>query len=143
MEAEFTYGLLSAVGSYLSLQEGVYCDCGGAHPTAVKRFRAIQLDSGAHGLPSPASLTSIFPQRAVFTALMADSIVAKALGADTKPESLAGRSRHFRMRLPRSKTASMSFPATCCRASRFMTPGMGTFPSGWACHPPPKCVAAR
>jgi hypothetical protein len=111
MEAEFTYGLLSAVGSYLSLEEGVYCDCGGAHPTAVKRFRAIQLDSGAHGLPSPASLTSIFPQRAVFTALMADSIVTKALGADTKPESLAGLLQTLQDETAKVKDCEYEFPS--------------------------------
>jgi hypothetical protein len=110
MEAEFTYALLSAVGSYLSLEEGVYCDCGGAHPTAVKRFRAIDLDHGAHGPPSPASLTSIFPERAVFTALMVDPIVAKALGAESKPESLAALLQTLRDETAKVKDCEFEFP---------------------------------
>jgi hypothetical protein len=85
MEAQFTYRVLSAIGPYLSLEEVDYCDCGGAHPTAVKRFRAIDLGHAAHS--SPASLPAIFSERTVFTALLADPAVAKAL-PPPKPESL-------------------------------------------------------
>jgi len=83
MEAEFTYRLLSAVGPYLSVEEGVYCDCGGAHPTAAKRFRAVDLERG-----SQATLTALFPEHAVFGAFLADPIVAKTLAGGAKPESM-------------------------------------------------------
>lgn len=110
MEAEFTYRLLSAVGPYLSLEEGVYCDCGGAHPTAVKRIRAIELDRSSLGPPSPASLTSIFPERAVFAALMADPAVAKALRDDPKPESLAGLLQTLQDETVKVKDCEYEFP---------------------------------
>jgi hypothetical protein len=35
--------VLSAVGPYLSVEEGTFCDCGGAHPMEVERFRAINI----------------------------------------------------------------------------------------------------
>jgi hypothetical protein len=89
IEAQFTYTLLSTLGSTLSLEETVDCDCGGAHPTAVKRFLAIDLSRTAANRPAPASLTSLFPESAIFKALMADSIVSKALGAAAQPKSLA------------------------------------------------------
>jgi hypothetical protein len=82
LEAEFTYRLLSVVGPYLSFEETVYCDCGGAHPTAVKHFRTIDLASSA-----PAQLTTFFPDRDILAALLADPLVTRALDG-AKPNSL-------------------------------------------------------
>ena len=87
MKAQFTYRLLSAVGPYLSLEEATYCDCGGAHPTAVKRFRTVELERASR--ETPHTLTELFPERAVFTALTADPVVAKALGG-AGPDTMAG-----------------------------------------------------
>lgn len=64
----------------------MYCDCGGAHPAASKRFRAIDL---SHGKQAPAVLTAIFPESAVYKALAADPTVTKALGAEAKPKTWA------------------------------------------------------
>jgi hypothetical protein len=88
MQAQFTYRLLSAVGPYLSFEETMDCDCGGAHSTSTKRIRAINLDDYSKRRSS-AKLTSIFPEQTVFTALLADPMVSKALGADSRPESLS------------------------------------------------------
>ena len=110
MEAEFTYRLLSAVGPYLSLEEGVYCDCGGAHPTSVKRFRAIDLERSSQRSPSPASLTSIFPERNVLAALLGDPMVAGALGALPKPESLAALLQTLEEETVKVKDCEYEFP---------------------------------
>lgn len=88
LEADFTYRLLSVAGPYLSMEEGEYCECGGAHPTAIKRFRAIDL-SRSSTAPAAASLTAVFPERDVLAALLADTVVRKALESEKKPASLA------------------------------------------------------
>jgi hypothetical protein len=110
MEADFTYRLLSAVGPYLSLEQGVYCECGGAHPTSVKRFRAIDLERSSPGSPSPASLTSIFPEPNVFAALVGEPTVAGALGADPKPKSLAGLLGTLQDKTIKVKDCEYEFP---------------------------------
>jgi hypothetical protein len=84
MEAEFTYRPLSSVGPYLSLEEAEFCDCGGAHPTAVKRFRSIDL---SRPTPAPADLTAIYPVPVILAALRDDPAVSKIL-PPSKPESL-------------------------------------------------------
>lgn len=81
LEAAFTYRLLSAVGPYLSVEEGIYCECGGAHPTAIKRFRAIDLQHFSHGSPSQADLAAVIPMPDVFAALISDPAVSKVLGS--------------------------------------------------------------
>jgi|HubBroStandDraft_1064217.scaffolds.fasta_scaffold00004_137 hypothetical protein len=88
LKAEFTYRLLSAAGPYLSIEEGEYCDCGGAHPTAVKKFRTIALDRSTADSPQAASLRELFPPQEIFKALVSDSAVHKALGSDAVPASL-------------------------------------------------------
>jgi hypothetical protein len=110
MEAEFTYRLLSAVGPYLSLEEGIYCECGGAHPTSVTRFRAIDLERSSPGSPSPASLTSIFPESSVLAALVGEPTVARVLGADPKPKSLAGLLGTLQDKTVRVKDCEYEFP---------------------------------
>jgi hypothetical protein len=109
LEADFTYRLLSAVGPYLSLEEGMYCECGGAHPTSVKRFRAIELRVPQES-PSPASLTSIFPEGNVFAALVGEPTVAGALGADPKPKSLAGLLGTLQDKTVKVKDCEYEFP---------------------------------
>jgi hypothetical protein len=88
LKAEFTYRLLSVMGSFLTIEEGEYCDCGGAHPTELKKFRAIQLDRSMFNAPVAASLTELFPSQTIFKALVADSLVHRALGSDAVPGSL-------------------------------------------------------
>jgi hypothetical protein len=90
LEAEFTYRLLSVAGPYFTIEQVDYCDCGGAHPTTVKKFRTIQLDRSQSGSPAAASLTEFFPPAAIYKALVADPVVHKALGSETIPTSLKG-----------------------------------------------------
>lgn len=91
LERQITYRLLSVVGPYLSYEEADDCDCGGAHPSAVKRFRAIDLEKTRADNPVPVSLTDIFSDGDVFAALVSDSLVRSALhDADMpQPSSLA------------------------------------------------------
>lgn len=85
IEAQYTYRLLSSVGPYLAIEEGEYCDCGGAHPTESKLFYAIDLDKSSVTSWAPLKLTSIFPAEGVFQALSHDAVVRKALsGAPVK-----------------------------------------------------------
>jgi hypothetical protein len=88
VKAEFNYRLLSVAGPYLSIEEEEYCDCGGAHPTAVKKFRAIQLDHSKVDSPQPAALNDLFTPEAISKALGADALVKKTLGSEAAPESL-------------------------------------------------------
>lgn len=88
VKAEFTYRLLSAAGPYLSIEEEEYCDCGGVHPTAVKKFRAIQLDHSKADSPHPAALDELFSSETISKALAADTLVRKTLGSEAAPESL-------------------------------------------------------
>jgi hypothetical protein len=71
--------VISAVGPYLSIQEGTFCDCGGAHPMEVERFRANNLNDSRSNGPAPADLAQIFPQTEIFHALVADKIVQSIL----------------------------------------------------------------
>jgi hypothetical protein len=61
------------------VEEQADCDCGGAHPSSSKRFRAYDLRKSTHEHPAFASLTDIFPEEAVFAALRGDKLVASAL----------------------------------------------------------------
>lgn len=114
MEAQFTYRLLSAVGPYLSVEEGVFCDCGGAHPTAVTRFRATDLRGAKK---SDASLTAIFPEGAVYKALSTDGVVTKALGEDAKPKTWADLIDTLQDKTAKVKDCEYAFPEDI--ASRF------------------------
>jgi hypothetical protein len=91
LDRQITYRLLSVVGPYLSYEEADYCDCGGAHPSAVKRFRAIDLDKTRADRPAPVSLTDLFSDGDVFAALVSDPLVRSVLrDAETpRPTSLA------------------------------------------------------
>ena len=79
LRMEKTYAVLSAVGPWLSVQGGTFCDCGGAHPTAVLGFytydlRKIRPDSGAS-----ADLASIFPADVILAALLHNDTIAGVL----------------------------------------------------------------
>lgn len=73
---EQSYRLLSLVGPYLSFQEFVSCDCGGAHPSESSRFRTVDLSRGG----ADAELNEVFPDSQVLKALLDDRIVKGALG---------------------------------------------------------------
>ncbi|HXP85872.1 MAG TPA: hypothetical protein VN841_14205 [Bryobacteraceae bacterium] len=89
MQSQTTYRLLSVAGPLLSVEETFYCDCGGAHPSEVKRFRAIDLRQSKPDQAAPLALTSVFPAGDIFAALAADKVVAAALKDDArKPRSL-------------------------------------------------------
>lgn len=88
LQAEFTYRLLSVAGPYLTVEEGEYCDCGGAHPSESTKFRAIELDRSKAGSVEAASLTELFPSQDILKALLSDALVHKALGSDAAPGSL-------------------------------------------------------
>jgi hypothetical protein len=90
VKATVTYRLLSAVGPYLSVERSEYCDCGGAHPSAVRRFYAIDLNRSSPGAWMAASLDEVFPSSAISTVLAHDAVVRKALGTATRPKSLTG-----------------------------------------------------
>jgi hypothetical protein len=89
LDAQYTYRVLSAAGPYLSIEKGEYCDCGGAHPSEAVQFLAIDLDKSSPGKWVAAPLTAIFPEQSIFAALSHDAVVAKALGSEKKPDSLA------------------------------------------------------
>lgn len=91
MQSERSYRILSAVGPFLSLEQQDDCDCGGAHPSSSKRFRAFDLSKSSPGHASPAKLTDIFPEQDILGALRNDKLVAEALkvGEGPAPASLA------------------------------------------------------
>ena len=66
---EKSYRLLSFFGPYLSVEEETDCECGGAHPTSVKRFKAVALPSSKPDQAAPAKLSRLFPEQEVLGAL--------------------------------------------------------------------------
>lgn len=89
LEMQVTYRLLSVVGPYLSYEEANYCDCGGAHPTEVKRFRTIDLGKIKPDGPMPVSLTDLFLEKDIFAALASDKLVQSALRQTRTPKPRA------------------------------------------------------
>lgn len=80
------FQLLSLAGDYLSYQihESAYCS-GAAHPDGETRYVAINLHKGG----VPAQLTDIFLAEDVYSALMNDKVVQKALEqSNVKPIDL-------------------------------------------------------
>jgi hypothetical protein len=86
MYVSVSYRLLSVVGPYLSMNidesREVFLNAEDA------KFSTIDLDRISPRSLAPVSLTSIFPKEDIFAALMADRIIAKALPAGSKPNSL-------------------------------------------------------
>lgn len=79
LEFEIRYRLLSAVGPYLSVEESSYCDCGGVHPSAVTRIRALDLrKTNAKGV-TEVSLDEIVPKAEILSALLGDKVVKEGL----------------------------------------------------------------
>jgi hypothetical protein len=79
MQSERGYRILSVVGPFLSVEQEDDCDCGGAHPSSSKRFRAFDLGKSSPDHPALASLTDIFPEESILAALRSDKLVAGAL----------------------------------------------------------------
>ncbi|MCM0080104.1 hypothetical protein L4X63_00710 [Geomonas sp. Red32] len=82
-ESGTSYEVVSLVGPVLSVCESWYSDSG-AHPSYGSRFRTVNLDRGKEEL----SLTDIFDESEVLTALLKDRIIGKHLGKVT-PKRLA------------------------------------------------------
>jgi hypothetical protein len=78
---EQTYTVLAEVGPWLSVQEGSFCECGGAHPSAMQRFRAYDLRESQPDHGALADLSKIFARDIVLTALLHNELVASALKA--------------------------------------------------------------
>lgn len=86
---EKTYAVLSDVGPWLSVQEGSFCDCGGAHPSAGQRVWAYDLRKSQPDRGAPADVSRIFPPNAVLAALLDTEAVAGVLKSmGTKPRTL-------------------------------------------------------
>jgi hypothetical protein len=79
LSGDTTYRVLSFVGPYLSVEVGRYCECGGAHDTAHRRFQAIDLRGTVPERTKPLLLTELFPENVILAALKADKAVAAAL----------------------------------------------------------------
>ncbi|HEY4765500.1 MAG TPA: hypothetical protein VIH75_17630 [Candidatus Sulfotelmatobacter sp.] len=91
MQSARSYRILSAVGHFLSVEQEDDCDCGGAHPSSSKRFRAIDLSKSAPDRAASTSMTDIFPEGSILSALRGDKLVADALKnlEGPQPASLA------------------------------------------------------
>ena len=72
--------LLSVVGSVMSFSDTSYCECGGAHPISEARISTVDLERPGQ----PARLTDYFAEAEVVRAILADSLVQKAIGAKGK-----------------------------------------------------------
>lgn len=106
IQAQFTFRLLSIAGPYLSFEEGIYCDCGGAHPTASKRFKTLDLENENAAV----RLSDIFPDHAIVVALEADPAVARSLGDAPKPNSLEQLSKKLEDLTVKEKDCEFAFP---------------------------------
>jgi hypothetical protein len=99
-EYERSLEVLSVVGPIVSISDNSGCDCGGAHPSAATVYRALDLskpgeaDLGYEGYKKHGKmvqLTDYFPEADIFRALLADSLIQKALKSSGKrrPATLA------------------------------------------------------
>lgn len=88
---ETTYRVLSFVGPYLSVEVGDFCDCGGAHPTALRHFQAIDLRGTGPEHAKPLMMTELFPEKAILAALKADRVISATLkrAQASSPQSLS------------------------------------------------------
>ncbi|MDQ2839963.1 MAG: hypothetical protein M3Y72_02770 [Acidobacteriota bacterium] len=91
ISGQTTFRVLSLVDSVLSVEQERYCDCGGAHPSGLRRFLAIDLRSSTLDNPAPTLLSSWFSEREIFDALRSDPLVRAALKENDglAPESLS------------------------------------------------------
>lgn len=126
IEAEYTYKLLSVVGPYLSLEVGEYCDCGGAHPTAAKRFRTIDLRRSSPSEWKAISITEIFPEKTVVAALQKDTVVQRALGSAPAAESLPALLDQLKDHPVTVKDCQYSFPDDLAQRFAFYEVGAST-----------------
>ena len=85
-----SFKLLSVVGSIISYEDSEYCDCGGAHPSMIDHFKASDLAKpggvGETETRQAARLNELFPEADLLKALLADSLIRKAVQASKKPE---------------------------------------------------------
>jgi hypothetical protein len=86
--------VLSIVGPLVSISDNEGCDCGGAHPSAVSLYKALDLSRpGAVDLSydgfkkrgKMVQLTDYFAEADILKALLADTIIQKALKSSGKP----------------------------------------------------------
>jgi len=98
-EYERTFRIASVVGSIVTLEDTYYLGCGGAHPDGRARFVAVDLAkpsttksrglSDDEDLPGNlVTLTDYFPEAEILRALLADSLMQKALEGK-RPKTLA------------------------------------------------------
>jgi len=83
--AEYTFRLLSVVGPVLSIEEEDDCDCGGAHPTAFRRFHVVDLRHTEAGPAGPTGLDKLFPPEEIRKALLANADIASAVQSSGTP----------------------------------------------------------
>ncbi len=88
IEADTTYRILSLAGPYLSVEEGSYCDCGGAHPSSVTKFMAFDLQHSTPDAPTAAKISDLFPQSSVYGAMVRDTQIQKVLPEASLPKDL-------------------------------------------------------
>ena len=121
LSGQFSYRVLSLVGPYLSVEEAFYCDCGGAHPTATKGIRAIDLRTSKPDQPAPLSVTDILPAPEVFSRLASDRMVKAALqnSADPAPKSLTGLLKALQFQSVQSGECSYTFEPDLLRNFAF------------------------
>jgi hypothetical protein len=111
-----TYSVLSAVGPWLSVEEGAYCDCGGAHPSEARKVLAFDLRKGAPNAGELARLNEIFPDKSIMAAMIKTPLVRSALdeagmsAPDTlKALSLQGLLENLNMRTVEVDECSFQF----------------------------------
>jgi hypothetical protein len=81
LESSVTIRILSLVGPVLSIEQADGCDCGGAHPSATTRFRAIDLTRSRPDKAAPFLLLDAVAEPDLLAALKADKLVKHALAS--------------------------------------------------------------
>jgi hypothetical protein len=82
---EQSLGLLSWVGPYLSFRQEDNWNCKGtAHPGAFSQFQTLDTRT-----KKPVALTALFPDNQILKALLADSVVRKALASQASKKTFA------------------------------------------------------
>jgi hypothetical protein len=79
ISGETSFRILSLAGTVLTVEEERYCDCGGAHPSDMRRFLAVSLVDSRSAILATARLTSWFSSHEILRALLSDPLVRATL----------------------------------------------------------------
>lgn len=90
LKCEHDVDLKSAVGNYLSISDVADLDFHGPHEEVTAIFRTFDLNRSKAGKAFLIKLTDLFPEDAIYQALLQEKTLSQVLTQGSKPSDLAG-----------------------------------------------------